>query len=132
MDDGLIAGFSDPEVGFFDAPPRLSDLLHLLVENLLGFSLYRLEGFLIGLVAQAGFVYLVDGVWVAACHAEDVQLRVRGVGEVGGGASCQLCLARPVRGQQYLGREDTHRKSSLLGMVLAFQGVRRIATRRRS
>src|SRR5215208_834761 len=51
VDDGLVAAFSDPKVGFFDTPSRLFDLLHLLVEHLLSFSLYRFERLLIGFVA---------------------------------------------------------------------------------
>jgi hypothetical protein len=98
MDDGLIAAFSDPEVGFFDTPSRLLDLLHLLVENLLSFSLCRCERLFVGFVTQAGFVYMVNGIGVPGRYAEEVQLRVSGVGKVGSGASGQLCLARTVGG----------------------------------
>ena len=70
VDDCLIATFSDPKVGFFDTPSGLFDLLHLLVEHLLGFSLYRFGRLLIGLVAQAAFVYVVDGIRVPGRYGE--------------------------------------------------------------
>jgi hypothetical protein len=51
VDDCLIATFSDPKVGFFNTTSGPFDLFHLLVEDLLGFSLYRFERLLIGFVA---------------------------------------------------------------------------------
>ena len=74
VDDGLIAAFSDPEpeVGFFDAASRLSDLSNLLVEHLLGFCPYRFERLLVGFVAQAAFVYVVNGIEIPGRYAEEV------------------------------------------------------------
>ena len=51
VDDCLIATFSDPKISFFNIPSGLFDLLYLLVEDLLRFSLYRFERLLIGFVA---------------------------------------------------------------------------------
>ena len=73
VDDCLIATFSDPKVSFFDTPSGLFDLLHLLVEHLLSISLYRFERLLIGFVAQAAFVYVVDGIRVPWRYGEEVQ-----------------------------------------------------------
>ena len=73
VDDCLIATFSDSKVGFFDTSSGPFDLLHLLVEHLLGFSLYRFERLLIGFVAQAAFVYVVDGIRIPWRYGEDVQ-----------------------------------------------------------
>jgi hypothetical protein len=73
VDDCLIATFSDLKVGFFDTPSGLFDLLHLLVEHLLSISLYRFERLLIGFVAQAAFVYVVDGIRVPWRYGEEVQ-----------------------------------------------------------
>ena len=79
VDDCLIATFSDPKVGFFHTPSRLFELLHLLVEHLLSISPYRFERLLIGFVAQAAFVYVVDGIRVSGrygdgCNSEFVVL----------------------------------------------------------
>src|SRR5215204_113005 len=46
-----------------------------------------------------------------------MQLRVCGVGKLGGGARGQLRLARTVGGQHYPGREDAHRDVSFLGTI---------------
>ena len=73
VDDCLIATFSDSKVGLFDTTSGLFDLLHLLVEHLLGFSLYRFERLLIGFVAQAAFVYMIDGIRIPWRYGEDVQ-----------------------------------------------------------
>jgi hypothetical protein len=60
VDDCLIATFSDPKVGFFNTPSSLFDLLHLLVQHLLGFSLYRSERVLIGFSClSAGVLYTI-------------------------------------------------------------------------
>jgi hypothetical protein len=98
VDDCLIATFSDPKVGFFHTPSRLFELLHLLVEHLLSISPYRFERLLIGFVAQAAFVYVVDGIRVSGRYGDEVQLSVCGIGEVGCGAGGQLCLPRAVGG----------------------------------
>src|SRR5215210_2369370 len=74
VDDCLIATLSDPKVGFFNTPSGLFDLLHLLVEHFLGFSLYAFEHLLIGFVAQAAFVYVVDGIRVPGRYGEEAQL----------------------------------------------------------
>ncbi len=73
VDDCLIATFSDPKVGFSNTSSGLFDLLHLLVEHLLSFSLYRFERLLIGFVAQAAFMYVVDRIRVPWRHGEEVQ-----------------------------------------------------------
>ena len=98
VDNGLIATFSDPKVGFFHTPSRLFELSHLLVEHLLSISPYRFERLLIGFVAQAAFVYVVNGIRVSQRYSDEVQLRVCSVGEVGCGAGGQLCLPRAVGG----------------------------------
>ena len=74
VDDGLIATFSDLKVGFFNTPSCFFELLHLLVEHLLSISLYRFERLLIGFVAQAAFVYVVNGIRVSGRYGEEVQL----------------------------------------------------------
>jgi hypothetical protein len=74
VDDGLIPSLSYPKVGFFNGPSRLFDLLHLLVEHLLSFSLYRFGRFFIGFVAQARFVYMVNRVGVSGRNGDEVQL----------------------------------------------------------
>jgi len=74
VDNGLIAAFSHPEVGFFDTPSRLLDLSHLLVEHPLSFFVHRFERLLIGFIAQAAFVYVVNGIRVSGCYGDEVQL----------------------------------------------------------
>jgi hypothetical protein len=74
VDDGLIATFSHPKVGFFNTPSRLFELLHLLVEHLLSISPYRFHRLLIGFVAQAAFVYVVNGIRVSGRYGDEVQL----------------------------------------------------------
>jgi hypothetical protein len=74
VDDGLIPAFSNPKVGFFNTPSRLLHLSHLLVEHPLSFFLYRFERLLIGFLAQAAFVYVVNGIRVSGRYGEEVQL----------------------------------------------------------
>ena len=73
VDDCLIATFSDSKVGFFNISSGRFDLLHLLVEHLLGFSLYGIKSLLIGFVAQPAFVYVVDGIRIPSRYGEEVQ-----------------------------------------------------------
>src|SRR5215213_983750 len=51
-------------------------------------------------------------------HIDDVQLRARFLGQVGGRGEGQLCLRRAVSGQEDLGRKDAHRFSLPLFDVL--------------
>ena len=98
--DDLIRAmpFCYPQVLLGDLAPILLDLLDLIFEDLL-----RL---LPQLFYDLGLADVVGR--IAGSNRDNVQLRVRALGQIHGGATGQLSVPGAIGGQKDLGRENAH------------------------